>query len=133
MPGADGEEVAADVELTQLGHVKLAKSLNWSRVNISFRCAPASNDDGYLSLFEGRLTVAEAVPLVARGDREGRADCVRHTEAGKLTKAGFQVVYRPQPTIPGHVAVYFPEEWDEEVSGLFDDCFIEFVRGLFNE
>jgi hypothetical protein len=130
MPGADGEQVTADVALTQLGHVKLRQSAQWSRINISFRCGLSEGDEGYLSLIEGRLTVAEAVPLVARGDAEGQADCVRHTEAGILTKAGFKVMYRPLPTIPGHVAVYSADDWDEDTSRLFDDCFVEYVRGL---
>jgi hypothetical protein len=131
MPGADGEEVPADVVLTQLGHVKMRCGASWSRINISFRCGLAATDEGYLSLIEGRLSVGEAVALVARGDEEGTADCVRHTEAGSLTKSGFRVVYRPLRTIPGHVAVYPGGEWDEETSKLFDDCFVDYVRGLF--
>ncbi|HEX3542775.1 MAG TPA: hypothetical protein VHT75_20270, partial [Acidimicrobiales bacterium] len=130
VPGDDGEDVADDVPLTQLGHADLRQTLNWSRINISFRCAPGQNDEGYVSLVEGRLTVAQAVPMIARGDKEGSADCVRHTEAGILSKAGFKVVYKPEPTVPGHVAVSATADWDENMSQLFDECFIEYVRGL---
>lgn len=125
----DGDPAPADCGLTQLGHLKMRRSLNWSRFDYSFRCCPSANDEGYLSLLEGRLSVAEAVPLIARGDSAGTADCVRYTEAGLLTKAGFRVVWRPLPRLLGHVAVYADGEWDEEVSGKFEECFTEFMRG----
>lgn len=130
MPGADGEQVPDEVELTQVGRVKLRQTLNWSRIEISFRCGPGDADEGYVSMLEGRLSVAQAVPLVARGDYEGMADCVRHTTAGLLTKAGFVVRYKPEKTIPGHVGVYPNAEWDSDKSESFDGCFSEYVRGL---
>lgn len=119
-----------DVWLTQLGHVKFRQTEKWSRINISFRCGLSENDEGYLSLIEGKLTVAQTVPLVARGDMEGAADCVRHTQAGQLTKAGFEVVFKPTPTVPGHVAVHWDGEWTEQTSEHFDNCFVDYVRGL---
>jgi hypothetical protein len=129
MGGKEGDEVPASTWLTQLGHVKTRRSLNWARFDCSFRCCPGPNDEGYLSLLEGRLTVEETVPLIARGDSVGGADCVRHAEAGTLTKAGFRVIWAPLPKLPGHVAVYFDRPWDEDISEKFDECFTDFLKG----
>jgi hypothetical protein len=126
---ADGEVVPADTCLTQLGHVKIRLSRAWSRTSYEFRCCPSDSDDGHVSLLEGALTVEQTVPLIARGDSAGSADCVRHVEAGALTKAGFKVLWRPLPTLPGHVGVYSDVEWNETVSEAFDQCFTEYLRG----
>jgi hypothetical protein len=125
----DGDEVAASAWLTQLGHLKIRRSRAWARFGYEFRCCPSVDDDGYVSLLQGRLSVAETVPLIARGDSEGSADCTRYTQAEGLTKAGFRVVHRPLPKLRMHVAVYYDGEWDDTVSTVFDACFTEFMKG----
>lgn len=125
---ADGDDVEDDMVLTQLG----AHELRWesgirTRHHFSFRSAlRADRDEEYMSLVAGRMSLAEIVPLVNRGDTAGGADAVRYTVAGELRKAGFEIKYKKSRTIPSHVAVRWPGEWDGDVLSRFDQSFREY-------
>jgi hypothetical protein len=76
------------------------------------------------SMLFGRLTIAEAVALVARrGVLPG--DGVRFTIARCLREAGFVVTSTPSKAIPQHVSVTRAEEWDDEAAKRFTECLTE--------
>jgi len=77
-----------------------------------------------MSVLEGRIHVADAVPLVAPGDTAGNADVARYGLAGTFRQCGFRVFFSPSRTIPIHVSVAWPYgEWGTEVAELFGRCF----------
>jgi hypothetical protein len=78
---------------------------------------------------EGKLSVEEMVPLIARADSAGTADCVRYAPAQMFIDQGFEVLWRPLPMLPGHIGISASVPWDEEVSAKFDACFTEYLRG----
>jgi hypothetical protein len=125
---------AGDLEddeiVTQTGHCERRSNDQWYRGRFSFRRAlRADLGEKYMSVIRGRLTPAEAVPLVARGDRAGFADAVRYASIGELRQAGFTVEPKENHLIPGHLGVFLDREWTPADSDAFDRCFSEIVPG----
>jgi len=128
---ADDDAVPEDMTVTQTGAVQIRRR-GQIRVEqaFSFRSSLRTDtNETYMSVISDRLAVETAVPLVCRGDSAGSADAVRYAVVEDLTERGFTVTYKTSRTVPGHIAVTWPGEWNDDVMMRFEACFREFAKG----
>jgi hypothetical protein len=93
-----------------------------------------------LSILRGKKSPAEAAAVVrGRSGIMPSRDRARYTTAGKLRKAGFEVIHTPTRLMWGHCSVVLlgsggaldeETEWSDEVSSRFNGCFAGGRGGL---
>lgn len=114
-------ELSSDDPLTQCG-TQLAD------LSFKFLNAPRPDRDPperSLSTILGALGPSDAqAEAYGPGRPPEPRDASRQTTVGKLSEQGFRVVHTPVlPLSPNHVSVYWDNEWDDDVSMMFDGCF----------
>lgn len=114
-------ELQPDEPVTQFG----TRSDAGVQLDPPFQNRPRPCDTDGISVILGRLSAAEAMPLVRTIKRLRPGDGVRYSTVGNLRGAGFVVTHTPSGRNSRHASVSLPSDWGDDAGEAFDLCWDE--------
>jgi hypothetical protein len=114
LAGVQPREIGDEEYVSQYGSRMTGQPNFWDH--------PRPEDLDGLSATIGRLTPAEARPLVRRSGSITGDDGVRYALVGDLRGHGFKVSHTPSQRNKDHASISYDSEWDGTMTGKFTEC-----------